>query len=464
MSEIVPLKLNVFENPPIQISTSEFFYEKVHTKTSLTGQPAVLEWVAAPHKTAYTNLKDSFLWLRVALTLNNDLAIGEHPGVGLVQAPLTSIFRRMQMDLNDVRVSGLENNSHYVNWLHFQSQPQSVKDTKLSLALWKEETHKVAAAPLDLTANNPSPQAVLDGNAGLKYRADALGNSREVDLLGQIQLPLHTSDRLLPPNVKLGWKFELANKEFYMMTGENAPAYKLVIIQAVMMVRREQVSSSLALAQSQLLQTNKNMIFPCSRISTRTQSIPQGSFGFRYENAFVGKNMPLALYVGFLKSVAYEGAYNENPFCFWNVNLTRLIATLGAKRVPHVEYKLDFTQNRSQFALWNTISAMGYLNSGSGPGYFNRDTYDKGLFIYGLNLSRDGDVQAAYNNSNFDASSVSVEGEFSVATGVPYTGNISQCRFLCIRKYSILFPVIIFGLFRETVELNKFLVPLISWT
>jgi hypothetical protein len=81
--------------------------------------------------------------------------------------------------------------------------------------------------------------------------------------------------------------------------------------------------------------------------------------------------------------------------------------------------------------------ALDVYGGTTGPAQLNRDTFETGAFIAGIDLSRNGHATADYINSSFDASSVSVAGNFSIATGATYTGAMVRMIYFSIYKVLI---------------------------
>lgn len=220
MGEMIPGSLNLFTEPSTLLSISEFRYQKVQTRTALDGDTPVLEFSAPADRLMYTNLNESYLMVKCRYVLADGTAIGAAPTVGPVQNPLTSIFKTIEMSMNDVKVFGGENNMQYVNFLHLFSQSRLAKESYLTTSLWYDDTYSKTPAPMITTANQPNPQAANVVNKGLKKRADYFGASKQVILIGKIFIPPHNTNRLILPNVKCDWKMEMAPMNFFTMSSD----------------------------------------------------------------------------------------------------------------------------------------------------------------------------------------------------------------------------------------------------
>lgn len=422
--DMLPGNLNLFTRQPVQLGTSEVFYDEIPTSTVLDGSTPVINFLANPDKGSYTNLYESFLMLKTKYVKGDGTNLPAKPTIGPIQCPLTSIFKRMTLYLNDKRVSPVEDQMPYVNFLRMFAMHEGTQKSVLSMAGWYNDTYASAAAPLFTTANQAAPQAGVSPNVGLQDRANLYGESREVVLIGRIFLPLHTCKRLLPPGVKLAWKFEMAPMKFFSMCAEDNPNYHFYVTDAAILLQREKVQPSLLLEQQEILndmENSNNMIYPCTRVSTKTKNVSQGSFSMKFENVFTGKEMPVAVFLVFVKSTALNGNFKENPFVFLGLGATEVVCKLGSKKIPNVDIDLNFNQHQTQFALFQSMKAMGLLND-TGTANFNRSTFDYGLALFGFALSRDGTASTEYGNSSFDASNVTIDVTFAEATAVEMTG------------------------------------------
>ena len=418
MAEIIPDTLNLFSPSPILLSTKEFKYERINTKTALGENVAQLEFTANADKVNFTNLKDSFLILKVKYTKADESALAANPEIGPVQNLLTSLFSNIDLFINDQRVSPNDSNIAYVNFLHLFTQTKQAKKTYLTTSMYYEDTFKSIA-----TANQSDPQSAANTNKGLKKRASFFGGSKEVVLIGKIFIAPHNCNKLYLPMLKFDWKMQIHPQAFYSMSNHPAGTYDFHINEAAILLQRVSVSPSISLSIDSLLQRS-NALYPCKHMLSRTYNIANGSFNFQFENAFVGREMPVSIHIMFIKAAAKAGSFQENPFVFYNLNLQDLTVRLGSKKIPAVDYKLNTDQNQTEFALWESYMALDYMSSNSGPGNLNRESFQNGAFIYSLDLSRDGNPNGHYMNSNFEATSLSIDGTFRERVVGTYTGRL----------------------------------------
>jgi hypothetical protein len=428
--EVIPEELDLFGQRAALFSIGDSKYERVNTRTALGGANiAQLEFSVAPDKVNYTDLSESFLMVKCMYTKADGEEVEVDPKIGPVQHPLTSIFSNIDMAINNHKVTPNETHLPWIQWLHLMSLPKQVKKTYLTEGLWYEDSYTSIAA-----CSQSDPQAEGAGsNKGLKKRASFFGASKSVILVGKLYIAPHNTRRLYLPHLKFDYIFEVAPTKFHSMSQEPEGSYLFKIQEAALLIKRVTVSPSVALSHAQILQ-NSNAVYPIRHMMARSYNIPSGSLDFNFPNAFIGLEMPKALFVILITTLSKQGALTKNPFCCYNLDLQQLTVYLGSKKIPAPDFKINAEEGQSQLALWSTYMALDYWSSKLGPGALNRESMNKGAFIYGFDLTRDGNPHAPYSNSNFEASHLSLTGSFKAALRNSYTRKLKNNLKVAIKK------------------------------
>ena len=370
--EAIPCSLSLFEKSPTLLTISDSNFERIQTKSVLDENVKQLQFTAEADNIRYTDLKSSYFIIKCHFTKADDSPLSDAPLIGPVNAPLTSMMKSVDMYLNDVRVSPIEANLPYLEYVQKFMMSKAAKETTLTTGLYIEDT----MTSLE-TCNRANPQAEEGVNFGLKKRAKYFANSTSVTLQGGINVGLHNCDKLLFPKIKLAWNIELAPMEFFGMSTQPFNSFKFHIDEAVLMLRRVTVSPSLSSAHEQVLQS-KNAVYPFKMMMSRSCNIPQNAVDFTFTNTFVGKQMPQAVFILFTKTSAKAGSLTQNPFCLYPLHTQELWVRMGGKKFPAVQEKYQTVS-----ALYNTYAAIDCIDSNEGPGNLNRDTFENGAFIYG---------------------------------------------------------------------------------
>ena len=440
MAEIIPSELDLFSSEDTMMAINDYHYEKVQCRTALSDvdYPSVLELSAAPTKTHYTSLKDSFLVVKCKFIKADGSDLGVAPEISTVQAPLHSLIRSVDMWLNNVKITPPEINLHYISWFEQFLYPKQAQKTYMQLSGWYPDNYSSIAA---LNQSNPLEKGA-DKNEGLTQRSLLFGSGRECTLIGELYCVPHKIRRLLPPNVRLDWSINTNPYEIFAMhkAGAMKDQYRFVITEASIWLKRVSVNPGAMIAHNNLL-ASRNMLFPVRYLESRTLDLMKSSFNFRFPNIFTGNRMPVALYAFFVETESKQGNLQKNPYALQHCNLSEIRCSLGSKILPTIMYKLDPANYNTEEALANTLLSLEAYGSNKGPSQLNRETFTNGAFIIGFDTTRDNrPLSATYINSNYDASSVSLEGSFSKALDK----NIS---------------LIVLGAFNGRLELNSFLEP-----
>ena len=442
--EIIPPELDLFAAEDTMMSISDYHYEKVQCRTALSDvdYPAVLELSAPPTKTHYTSLKDSFLVVKCKFIKADGSDLGAAPVISTVQAPLHSLFRSVDMWLNNVKITPPEINQHYISWFEQFLYPEHSQKTYMQLGGWYPDNYSSIAA---LNQSDPTEKAA-DKNEGLTQRSLLFGSGRECTLMGKLYSVPHKINRLLPPNVRLDWSLHTNPYELFAMhkAAATKDQYRFVITEASIWLKRVSVNPGAMIAHNNLLAT-RNMLFPVRYLETRTLDLMRSSFNFRFPNIFTGNKVPLALYALFIETESKQGHLQKNPYTLQHCNLSEIRCSLGSKIVPTIMYKLDPTNYNTEEALANTLLSLEAYGSNTGPAQLTRETFTMGAFVVGFDLTRDSrPLSASYINSNYEASSVHLEGSFSKALDKNIT-------------------LMVLGVFNGRLELNRFLEPVTTF-
>lgn len=226
--------------------------------------------------------------------------------------------------------------------------------------------------------------------------------------------------------------------DFFTMSSDAAGTYNYIITECAMLVNRVQLAPSLSMAHMRMLQ-EKNSVYTCRHIQTYLTTISQGSWSFQWNDALTG-NIPVAIIFGFVKSEAiagregntklyynhigflmlFAGSLSENPYNFVNLNMQDVTVKVGSRRLPAYDLKFQPNIKDTQLGLFELFNALGEKNP---PKILNRATYSGGCFLLGIDLSRSGSPLDQMVNTDFDATSLSLAGNFNQATTASYTST-----------------------------------------
>ena len=80
-------------------------------------------------------------------------------------------------------------------------------------------------------------------------------------------------------------------------------------------------------------------VYPFSRTDIRTFNIAEGNFGINLEDMWQGE-VPSRLVVGMVKSQAFNGDYNLNPYHFEHFDVSNIGFFVNGESTPRPSFKI----------------------------------------------------------------------------------------------------------------------------
>ena len=146
-------ELDLFSNLPTQEAVEEHFHTEIQPNTSL--DDGSINFTVSDDSNYYLDLATSYLYLEVKITKGDGTAIDADTAVG----PVNSLFKLMDVYLNDVLISNASNLYHNKAFLEtLLTYNDKAKKSQLTMALFYKDT----AGKMD---------DVNDDNVGLKTKA-----------------------------------------------------------------------------------------------------------------------------------------------------------------------------------------------------------------------------------------------------------------------------------------------------
>ena len=136
--EIIPSELDLFKDSPELLAITDYYYEKIPCKTALssTDFPPSLEFSSSIDRIRYTDLNGARLCLTCKYLKSDGSNLSASPEMAPVQNTLHSMFKSVDMWLNNVKITPPEQNMPYISWLQNLMQSHSSNESELELAGW----------------------------------------------------------------------------------------------------------------------------------------------------------------------------------------------------------------------------------------------------------------------------------------------------------------------------------------
>ena len=321
-------RLALFQKPRIESSVEEVQYINFGPRNGIS-EGSIIEFVIPGTSAEYIDLKRTRLKVKARIVMSDGTPIKPDNQVGLVNLSLSSLFRQVDVLLQDKIVSSEINICYPYKalidvLLHYGFD---LKEGELQSELYYKDSGNMDAVP---PGNNP----------GLMKQVKYTQNSTEVTLEGPVHTDMFQQDRLIINGVKIVTKFHPFSKKFSLMTGDNHK-YKVQITSAVLSVFHVKVSNAVILAQNEALSTSP-ALYPYWKSNFKTISVPSGITTVTSDDIFHG-SVPSKLIVAMVKTSAFQGDYKLNPFNFINADVTSINISVDGQSVPSQPLRPDFS-------------------------------------------------------------------------------------------------------------------------
>jgi hypothetical protein len=414
MAIVVPAETNLFQDTTF---TNVYQHKNVEQVLPIAGlnQDSALEFVIKGVPSYFIDLSETFLSLKVKLitSAGGDLTTGN---VGVVNNFFHSIFRNLELYINNKKVYDAQNMYPYIAWMHKKLTYSAEELLKTGASFgWAEDT------PAGV-ANTKTLEAGGSANVGLDERKSFLLKSREMTYFDNLVIPLSMQNRCLPPNVNVTIKLTPNDKNFYFKT-EVLKSYvdegnpKLQILEAILHTTRKRFSDALT-KEIEYAHVNKHVMIPYKDYLIKAITLQANVLSYTTEALFQGVN-PDTVIVALVDDAAYNGSLVKNPFYFENAGLTEVFLQSSSNRnYPPFEYKQKFSTNISK-SYSSLLFELGFLNQKRESFPLSLEEWSTAHTIWAFHITH-GPDDIIGPRSNSETGTLRLFLKFAAATTKPY--------------------------------------------
>ena len=146
-------------------------------------------------------------------------------------------------------------------------------------------------------------------NTGLGTRSEWTKTSKTVELQGRIHSDLFNQEKLILNGVDLTVKLHRHKPEFCLLSADAGPAYKIIIVDAILYVKKIELTPSVFNAINTVL-NDKNAQYAITRTAPKVFTVPRGQQSQHIDNAFLGE-IPKCIAVCMMDNDSYNGNYKK---------------------------------------------------------------------------------------------------------------------------------------------------------
>ena len=296
--------LSLFSLPPSDTAYQAREWIEYRPSNQVTST-SLIDFNIPPQSSAYIDLKHSVLNVKLRLTDAQGLPIKHDVAVALINLPLHTIFRQVDVTFQQTPLSNIGSNYAYKSYIDtILKTSQATQTNILTSQLFYKDT-----------GDTPDEaDAKASGNLGLFSRYFATSGGKIVDLEGPLFLDLFQQSRLLVNGVSIGIKLWPSLDAFRLMSNSTTPDEKVQILDVRFKLCVQRLNGGVLVAHEKLFQ-DQPALYPYLRSEIKTTSIAPGQYGFSADDIFQGL-VPSKLVVGLVSSAAYNGDYTRNPLNF----------------------------------------------------------------------------------------------------------------------------------------------------
>ena len=185
------------------------------------------------------------------------------------------------------------------------------------------------------------------------------------------------------------------------------------IVDTFLRIRRVKISNAVMLAHAMALEQTTAK-YPIKRVLVKPFVIPTSSSIFTISGIHFGI-MPSRVVLGFVKTSAYGGTLNEDPFYFNHISVEYLNLKVASRSLPYAQgIRMDYANNNY---------TQGYLtlhkNIREASNGISYDNYKNGHTVYAFDLSPD--LCSADHFNLLKDGSLDLDVHLSTGTATGYT-------------------------------------------
>ena len=341
-----------------------------HPITPLREQSPI-EFIIENNGHSFIDLRKTRLHIKCKLVKPNGDPVSATDKITLVNMPLQSLWRHVEVYFQNKLVSSSDNSYPYKAMLDVLcNYSEDCKESQLQPQLYYKDT----CGYMDAT------DTAIGGNGGLTQRWNFTKDGKSVDMEGPLYCDILQQKHLFLNNIPIRIKLTPASNAFALM-GEG----RVVIDEALLWVCHVDLSPDIYTDIAKKLQKD-TVKYSYVKSEFLCHSIHAGSTSLRLANLFQGR-IPTQLVVVFVDTESFNGHHKKNPFNFQHKFLNYLDVSVNGRSLPRERpLQPDYIKQHYSDAFTLMFGSKWMKNDGN---YISRDDFAKGYTIYILDLGAD---------------------------------------------------------------------------
>ena len=335
---------------------------------------------------SYIDLSQTRLYVRAKVVKADGSDISATEKVGVVNLFLHSLWSQIDVYFQQKLVSSSGTNYPYKAMLDvLLNYGREAKESQLQAALYFKDD---AGTGMEATVPYPTGTQIQSGtlsNKGLSKRYDFVKESKEFDMVGVPLADIFNLSKYLLNGVPLKVVLFQSKNPFRVMKDKTlTDNFKVILTSACLKVCKVLPSPGIITAHGQSLEDKNQAIYPYMKADIKTFAIAKGSYSVFLDDIYQGQ-LPSRLVCGLVKSEAFSGSYELNPFNFQNCSVEFIVCKADGQSVPFDGIQTDFTKGNYIEAYESLFLGTGIDGSDNGV-FCQRQEYPSGYTLFSLTL------------------------------------------------------------------------------
>ena len=324
--EIHTNEIALFSRPQVNVAEDRISWHEVRPSYMSNADYSSINFSIIGNSSQYVKLSDTALYVRINIekeygtpfTTTNDNGDTLPAGARETGAPIDFILHSMWSSV-DIKLNNNLISESGTNYMY--------KALLEALLTYDDNTKRIQLANEgfsgdsgDFSQTNPEAPPY---NHGLKTCFKWFKEHGVVEFVEPLMSDICNQDRLILPGVDIDIKLWPTRDEFRLITHPQGLKCKLNIEEIYLDVYKVSVSPEVMMGHNAGLEV-ADSVYPFSRTDIRTFNIAEGNFGINLEDMWQGE-VPSHLVVGMVRSQAYNGDYNLNPYHFEHFDVSNIV-------------------------------------------------------------------------------------------------------------------------------------------
>lgn len=272
-SFVVKSELDLFTVKPTQNCIESGYFQEYRPVSVLDHQSPIEFFIAGTDD--YIDLSHTQIQLRVKIQHEDGSNLKPTDKVSPCNNFLSSLFEHVSIELNNKTITPPSNSYNY----------RAMIETLINFSEEAKQTHLLAGL---FCKDDGTKMNDVAGGGFVERRKYMNGNI--IELSGYLHNELTCQDKFMINSVPMRFKFFRSKPEFALMTvAEDKSNYKIEISDAMLLVRKAKINSSVLVAHAKIL-GRENIKYCINRVEIKKITISADNQSKMLDNIFIGES------------------------------------------------------------------------------------------------------------------------------------------------------------------------------